>query len=327
VRCAAPAARKTPLRPGSAWPAAGPWGCFCPQRGALSAWSSLTWWAPASASGKGLEAAYQALQGVLEEAARIAREHGGFVHRFSGRRGSGPLRGPQGPGPGTLAGPRGRLEAWSGPPPFPPGWGWPAGRCSGPPWGTARRGTPPPWAPPWSWPSGSPSWEGRGRSSPTASPWSWPGGPRGRPWAPSRPGAWARWRPTGCWRSAWSWTPRVKPSSPASATPSGLPRPGSTWWGRREAGKASSWTGSWRTPPSPPWSWSGWAPKPPCGLPFLRPWRRPLEARRSSWPRRGYPLSWRPPGATAWASFPAPAGAGRPWRGPSSRPGGGSSSP
>jgi class 3 adenylate cyclase/tetratricopeptide (TPR) repeat protein len=33
---------------------------------------------------EGLEAAYQALQGVLEEAARIAREHGGFVHRFLG---------------------------------------------------------------------------------------------------------------------------------------------------------------------------------------------------------------------------------------------------
>ena len=33
---------------------------------------------------EGLEAAYQALQGALEEAARIAREHRGFVHRFLG---------------------------------------------------------------------------------------------------------------------------------------------------------------------------------------------------------------------------------------------------
>jgi len=33
---------------------------------------------------EGLEAAYQDLQEALEEAARTARAHGGFVHRFLG---------------------------------------------------------------------------------------------------------------------------------------------------------------------------------------------------------------------------------------------------
>jgi len=53
---------------------------------------------------EGLEAAYQALQGVLEEAARIAREHGGFVHRFWAT-GFWSSSGPPGPGAGSPGGP------------------------------------------------------------------------------------------------------------------------------------------------------------------------------------------------------------------------------